>query len=200
MDRPDYDSIRTTAQAEEKIQEAHQSLEELVREHERVKDAKAAAMKRFNADISEVVERMEGQLRVLDALRDRRKQVERQAELPFDKPADGDGEHLTAQDGSVLPGEEAFAARPEGDPEGGEAEGEDQSADVIPIRSSAMMTDGLDFEEEDDGLLPFDDDELASLTEGDLDGAQRHYAQRTGCGEQVAEEEVRAWRAAQQPA
>jgi len=198
-EHPDYEAIRTPDQAEEKIQEAQQMLEELVREHERVKDEKSEAVKAFNADIGEIETRMEGQLRVLDALRDRRTYVEKQPDLPF--PQDGDGEHLTAQDGSVLPGEEAFEhVGPVNDPEDAEI------IQLLPehreeaVPSASFMTNGMeDCEPADDGTMPLDDDEIAMLTNGDEDDAVRHYQARTEASEGVALEEVKAWRAAQQP-
>jgi hypothetical protein len=201
---PDSNTIHSVEQAEKHIDEAHQTLEELVREHEKVKAAKASEMKRFNERIGDIESRMEGQLRVLDSLRQRRHEIETQPELPFDKaPADGSGDVVKAQDGTVLAGEEAFTTA--GQPLEGE---EPEDADVIPLltahheeagSSVEFMADGMEPAPADDDTLRLDDEEIEMLGKGDVEGAKQLYVLRTGSEDAVADAEIKAWQAAQQP-
>ena len=196
------ESIRTVDQAEEHIQKAHETLEDLVREQERVEDQKSASMKRFNEELKGIQARMAGQLRVLDELRDRRDYVEKQPDLPFDqKPADGSGEVVPAQDGSVHAGEEMFATA--GTPLEGEGDDTGEPSNVVPLReesfsSESFMADGTEPTAEEQESLHLDADEIEMLTKGDAVTAKQVFVLRTGAEDAVADAEIKAWQAAQQ--
>lgn len=185
---------------EEQIREANETIVGLVREQRSVKDEADAARKGFKEQLDDIQSRMDGQLRVLDELL---RGPDPQAELPFNQaPADGSGEVVQAQDGTVLAGEEAFAIA------NGDAVNEPEDAEapsnVVPLREDSVssvpfMADGMEHEPEVD-VPVLDDLEIALIAkDGKLDLAAEHYVSRTGATRAVADGEIKAWQAGQQP-
>lgn len=81
MDHPDYDKLHNPEACDELLVTAHDDLEKLVREQADVQNRKREANAQFSADLKAIAKRMDHQLGVIDALRDRRKIVVRQGDL-----------------------------------------------------------------------------------------------------------------------
>lgn len=81
MDHPDYDKLHNPEACDELLVTAHDDLEKLVREQADVENRKREANAQFSADLKAIAKRMDHQLGVIDALRDRRKIVVRQGDL-----------------------------------------------------------------------------------------------------------------------
>ena len=85
MNNPTYSTLHSISETETLIHEAEEEIVALVRQQASVKDEAKESAKEFRSQLESIQNGMDRHIGIIDQLKTRRNEIERQPNLPFDK-------------------------------------------------------------------------------------------------------------------